>query len=221
LPPRGRHLLRPMPVSRRSSPRRRAKVRPRTSAANAGGLPPRPGAILWLTGLSGAGKSTLAEALERRLRTTGVFPVVLDGDVLRAGLCAGLGFSDADRRENIRRAGEVALLIAGAGGVVIAALISPFRADRRLVRDRARAAGIPFAEIFVNAPLAVCEQRDPKQLYRRARAGEIAAFTGVSSPYEKPRAPALALRTDRETPEASLARLEAFVRRLLRRGDRA
>lgn len=169
------------------------------------------GAVIWLTGLSGAGKSTLSTALERQLLTAGVLPVILDGDVLRAGLCQGLGFSETDRKENIRRAAEAALLIAEAGAIVITALISPFRSDRQLAAERCEARGVPFAEVFVNAPLAECERRDVKQLYRRARAGEIPAFTGITSPYEPPLAPALELRTDRETIEESVAKLSALV----------
>ena len=174
------------------------------------------GAVLWLTGLSGAGKSTLATAVERRLLREGVLPVILDGDVLRAGLCTGLGFSDADRRENIRRAAEAALLVAESGAVVITALISPFRSDRQLVAERCEARGVAFAEVFVNAPLAECERRDPKRLYRRARAGEIKAFTGITSPYEPPLAPTLELRTDQETVEDSVDKLAALALSLAR-----
>lgn len=150
------------------------------------------GGILWLTGLSGAGKSTLAQELERVLRARGWQAFVLDGDALRRGLNADLGFSPHERAENIRRAGEVAALFAEAGIIAISAFISPYRADR----DRVRAAhGAIFHEIYVSAPLAVCEARDPKGLYRRARAGEIAQFTGVSAPYEPPLAPELEIRT--------------------------
>ncbi len=174
------------------------------------------GAVVWLTGLSGAGKSTLANGLEQRLLAASVLPVVLDGDVLRAGLCQGLGFSEADRKENIRRAAEAALLIAESGLVVITALISPFQSDRQLAADRCRARGIPFAEVYVNASLAECERRDPKQLYQRARAGQIAAFTGITSPYEPPIAPALELRTDSETVDQSLEKLTALALSLAR-----
>ena len=169
------------------------------------------GAVIWLTGLSGAGKSTLSAALEQRLFRSGVLPVVLDGDVLRAGLCRGLGFDDADRKENIRRAAEAALLLAEAGVVVITALISPFRQDRELAATLCRARDVRFAEIFVNAPLAECERRDPKQLYQRARAGEIPRFTGIDSPYEPPPAPALEVRTDLESIDKSAERLLDFV----------
>jgi bifunctional enzyme CysN/CysC len=174
------------------------------------------GAVVWLTGFSGSGKSTLAAALERELFRSGVLPVVLDGDVLRTGLCRGLGFSVEDRKENIRRAAEAALLLANTGAVVITALISPFREDRNLAAELCRKNGVPFAEVFVNAPLAECERRDPKQLYRKARAGEIPAFTGIGSPYEPPLSPDLELRTDRESVEQSMERLSQFVLGLAR-----
>ncbi len=183
---------------------------PVTATARASLLGHR-GAVVWLTGLSGSGKSTLSAALEQGLYRAGLLPVVLDGDVLRAGLCHGLGFSDTDRKENIRRAAEAALLLAEAGAVVVTALISPFREDRQHVADRCKARGVPFAEVFVNAPLAECERRDPKQLYQRARAGQIPAFTGIDSPYEPPLAPALELRTDLESVEQSLEKLTALA----------
>jgi len=163
--------------------------------------------LLWLTGLSGSGKSTLALRLERQLLEKGRLAAVIDGDVLRTGLTRDLGFSAADRRENVRRAAEAAFLLADAGVVTIAALISPFRADRADIAARARARRIPFAEIYVAAPLAACEQRDPKGLYRRARAGLLPLFTGIDSPYEAPRRPRLTLRTDRESVAASARKL--------------
>jgi bifunctional enzyme CysN/CysC len=169
------------------------------------------GAVIWLTGFSGSGKSTLATALERELFRVGILPTVLDGDVLRTGLCRGLGFSPEDRKENMRRAAEAALLLAKTGAVVITALISPFREDRRLAADLCRKHGVPFAEVFVNAPLAECERRDPKQLYQRARAGQIPSFTGIDSPYEAPLAPDLELRTDRESVEQSVEKLARLV----------
>ena len=150
-------------------------------------------AVVWLTGLSGSGKSTIARALEARLRAEGTPVYVLDGDVVRRGLNSDLGFSDADRAENIRRAGEVAAMFADAGLTVITAFISPFRRVRERVRERVGAG--QFVVVFLDAPLEVCEQRDPKGLYAKARAGEIADFTGISSPYEPPAAPALVLRT--------------------------
>ena len=174
------------------------------------------GAVIWFTGLSGAGKSTLSAALELELLKAKVFSVILDGDILRTGLCRGLTFSETDRHENIRRATEAALLIAGAGAVVISALISPFRADRQHVRNRCNELGIAFAEVYVNAPLAECERRDPKHLYARARAGEIKQFTGISSPYEPPVAPTLELHTDSETVEESVKKLTTLALKLAR-----
>ena len=174
------------------------------------------GAVIWMTGLSGAGKTTLAQALERRLLHAGLLPTILDGDVLRTGLSRNLGFSAEDRKENLRRATELALVLADAGVVVIGALISPFRADRELAAERARERGTPFAEVFINAPLAECERRDPKQLYQKARSGLIRDFTGIDSPYEAPLAPDLELRTDRETVEQSLDRLLELALNLAR-----
>jgi adenylyl-sulfate kinase len=165
------------------------------------------GAVLWMTGLSGSGKTTLATALEARLLRSGVLAAILDGDMLRTGLSKNLGFTPEDRRENLRRATELALHLADAGVVVIAALISPFRADRAMVAEKARERGIPFAEVFVNAPLAECERRDPKQLYQKARAGEIPLFTGIDSPYEPPLAPDVEVHTDRESVEQSLQKI--------------
>lgn len=162
------------------------------------------GAVVWLTGLSGSGKSTLAVALESALFRRGVGAFILDGDNLRHGLCADLGFSEADRTENIRRGGEVARLMAEAGLVVISALISPFAAERERVRTLCSAAGVPFLEVFVNAPLSVCEERDPKNLYKKARLGEIKSFTGIDSPYEPPTSPDLELRTDKQSRDECL-----------------
>ena len=193
----------------------------RDASANSANLPITPasrasllghrGAIIWLTGLSGAGKSTLSTALEQLLFREGILPAILDGDVLRAGLCMGLGFSDEDRKENVRRAGEAALILAEAGSVVITALISPFREDRQLVADRCKARGISFAEVYVNSPLSECERRDVKKLYARARAGQLPKFTGIDSPYEAPFAPTLELRTDQETIDQSLEKLYELV----------
>jgi adenylylsulfate kinase len=151
-------------------------------------------AVVWFTGLSGSGKSTLAYALEERLHALGCVTFVLDGDNLRQGLCADLGFSDADRSENIRRAGAAASLFVDAGVLVLAAFISPFEADR--ARARALVAPGDFFEVHCAAPLAVCEERDVKGLYKRARAGQIAQFTGISSPYEAPADAELVIATD-------------------------
>jgi len=159
------------------------------------------GLVIWLTGLSGAGKTTIATELERQLFAAGRHTYLLDGDNLRHGLCSDLNFSAESRRENIRRAGEVAALFADAGVIVIAAFISPFRADRERARQ-AMAAG-RFVEVFVNAPLTVCEQRDVKGLYARARANQIKEFTGISAPYEPPEHPEIELHTDElSIPEA-------------------
>lgn len=150
-------------------------------------------AVIWLTGLSGAGKSTIANRLEQMLHAQGLHTYILDGDNLRHGLNKDLGFTDGDRVENIRRVAEVARLMADAGLIVIAALISPFRADREWARGLF--AEGEFMEVHVDTPLALAEQRDPKGLYRKARAGQLKNFTGIDSPYEAPVAPALRLRT--------------------------
>ncbi|MFZ4116567.1 MAG: adenylyl-sulfate kinase [Chthoniobacterales bacterium] len=170
-----------------------------------------PGAVVWFTGLSGAGKSTLAIGLKSRLQGEGIATSILDGDHLRQGLCRDLGFSAQDRTENIRRAGEVAKLFAEAGLVVLCALISPFRADREYVRTLCLRANIPFIEIFVDAPLSVCEERDPRGLYAKARRGELPDFTGIDSPYEVPHHPELHLSTERHSSEESSEQLYCFV----------
>ena len=153
------------------------------------------GATVWLTGLSGSGKSTVAVALEKALIDAGRAAYRLDGDNVRHGLCRDLGFSAADRRENVRRVGEACKLFADAGVVAVASFISPYRADRDAVRAIHDAAGLAFFEVFVDAPIEVCERRDPKGLYAKARAGEIRGFTGVHDPYEPPAAPDLVLDT--------------------------
>lgn len=144
------------------------------------------GATLWFTGLSGSGKSTLAFTLEHMLVKDKFKSYVLDGDNIRHGLNSNLGFSDADREENIRRVGEVSKLFADAGLIVLSSFISPFKKDRQLVRKIHDDAGLKFLEIYIDTPLAVCEERDPKDLYAKARRGEIPNFTGISSPYEEP-----------------------------------
>ncbi len=171
--------------------------------------------VIWFTGLSGAGKSTLANLLDRRLRTRGIHSFVLDGDLLRTGLNRDLGFSDADRSENIRRAAEVARLMADAGLVVLVAFISPFRRDR----DAARAlfAAGQFSEVFLDTPLAIAEQRDPKGLYARARRGEIPQFTGIDSPYEVPASPELRIDTATCTVDEALERLLRHIREQVER----
>jgi len=152
------------------------------------------GMTVWLTGLSASGKSSIAAELERSLVAAGRPAYMLDGDNLRHGVNAGLGFDAADRAENVRRAGEVAKLFADAGMVAIVSLVSPYRQDRDQARSTHEDAGLSFTEVFVDTPLEVCEQRDPKGLYARARSGEIEGFTGVDDPYEAPRTPDLVLR---------------------------
>ncbi|MBC8138393.1 MAG: adenylyl-sulfate kinase [Fibrella sp.] len=159
------------------------------------------GAILWLTGLSGSGKSTIAATVNRALFERGYQAAVLDGDNLRHGLCADLGFSEADRTENTRRAAHVARLFAENGFVVLTAFISPTHADRQAAREIAEGGNIPFVEIFTQASLEACEGRDPKGLYKRARAGEIPQFTGIDAPYEIPTAPDVTISTETQTIE--------------------
>jgi bifunctional enzyme CysN/CysC len=168
------------------------------------------GAIIWLTGLSGAGKSTVATELERELFAMGVHTYILDGDNIRHGLSANLGFAPEDRTENIRRVAEVARLFMDAGVLVITAFISPYRDDRRLARSLVNED--EFIEVYVNAPLEVCEQRDPKGLYKKARAGEIASFTGVSAPYEPPDKPEIVVHTDQQTPAECVAQIIDFLK---------
>jgi len=152
------------------------------------------GATVWFTGLSGSGKSTLANAVAARLFELDRPAYVLDGDNVRHGLNADLGFSAADRAENVRRVGEVAALMADAGLVVLVPVISPYRADRNRVREAHRTADLTFVEVFVDTPLDVCEQRDPKGLYAKARAGQITGMTGIDDPYEAPEHPELRLQ---------------------------
>ena len=170
-------------------------------------------AILWFTGLSGAGKSTLANAVNQALFERGLATYVLDGDNVRHGLCKDLGFSDADREENIRRIGEVAKLFLDSGVIVLTAFVSPFRADR----DKARALVDEgdFIEVFCSADLGVCEERDTKGLYAKARAGEIKEFTGISSPYEAPEKPELSVDTGAAALEACV---DQVVNSLIERG---
>jgi bifunctional enzyme CysN/CysC len=173
------------------------------------------GAVVWLTGLSGAGKSTIAQVLERELFNRAMHTYVLDGDNIRHGLNSNLGFSPDDRVENIRRVSEVAKLMADAGTVVITAFISPYRMDRRRAREIALEGNAEFIEVFVDAPLEVCEARDPKNLYKKARAGEIQEFTGIDAPYEAPEDPEIVVHTDRQTVDESLATiLEGLLPRL-------
>jgi bifunctional enzyme CysN/CysC len=167
------------------------------------------GGVLWLTGLSGAGKSTLAMEVEQRLFQMGYQVYVLDGDNVRRGLNANLGFTPEDRAENIRRVGELAALFADAGMIAIAAFISPYRADRE--RARAAARDTSFHEVYIKADLAVCEKRDPKGLYKKARKGEIAEFTGVSAPYEEPEKPELVVDTAKASIDRCAGQIVDYV----------
>lgn len=173
------------------------------------------GAVVWFTGLSGAGKSTLAQALERELFGRGMNTYVLDGDNIRHGLNSNLGFSPDDRVENIRRVSEVAKLMADSGVIAITAFISPYRMDRRRAREIALEGNAEFIEVFVDAPLRVCEERDPKNLYKKARAGEIREFTGIDAPYEAPEDPEIVVHTDKQSvDESTAAILEQLLPRL-------
>ncbi|WTW98036.1 adenylyl-sulfate kinase [Streptomycetaceae bacterium NBC_01309] len=172
------------------------------------------GATVWLTGLSGSGKSTVSVVAERLLVERGIAAYRLDGDNLRHGLNSDLGFGAADRTENIRRVGEVARLFADAGAVALVPVISPYRADRDRARELHERDGVPFLEVFVDTPIAVCESRDPKGLYAKARAGEIQDFTGINAPYEAPLKPELRLTPEDGTPEEQAACLVAELERL-------
>ena len=171
--------------------------------------------IIWLTGLSGAGKSTLAEGVAQFLRSRGNTPMIIDGDRLRDELCRDLGFSDMDRKENIRRAGAIAKMAARSGIVSICSLISPLRQERDEVRMGCEDQGIVFLEVHVAAPLTVCESRDPKGLYRKARAGLIASFTGIDSPYEPPLKPEVFIESGTLSITEAVNRLTAEVDRVL------
>jgi bifunctional enzyme CysN/CysC len=166
--------------------------------------------VIWLTGLSGSGKSTLSNLLEKRLHTMGRHTYLLDGDNVRHGLNKDLGFTEADRVENIRRIAEVAKLMADAGLIVITAFISPYRSERRMARALMEAG--EFVEVFVDTPLAVAEQRDPKGLYAKARRGELRNFTGIDAPYEAPETPELAIDTTRVSPEQAVEALLGLLR---------
>jgi bifunctional enzyme CysN/CysC len=166
-------------------------------------------AVVWLTGLSGAGKSTIANLLEQRLLEAGRHTYLLDGDNVRLGLSSDLGYAAVDRVENIRRAGEVACLMADAGLIVIAAFISPYRSERRAIRARLEPG--EFHEVFVDTPLAVAEQRDRKGLYAKARRGELADFTGIDAPYEVPDAPELRVDTSALTAAEAVDEIIALL----------
>jgi bifunctional enzyme CysN/CysC len=169
------------------------------------------GMVVWFTGLSGSGKSTVAVEVEKHLVASGRAAYLLDGDNIRHGLTVDLGFSEADRNENVRRVGEVAALFADAGVVAVVPLVSPFRAARDLVRARVAGAGLRFVEVFVDTPLEVCEARDPKGLYAKARAGELTGMTGIDDPYEAPERPELVLTPDDGGPAAQAAAVVAII----------
>src|SRR5690606_23685462 len=166
-------------------------------------------AVIWLTGLSGSGKSTISNLLEARLHDLSRHTYILEGDNVRHGLNRDLGFTAADRVENIRRVGETAKLMVDAGLITIVSFISPFRSERRMVRDLLEDG--EFIEVFVDTPLEICEQRDPKGLYKRARAGEIANFTGIDSEYQPPEAPEVHIRTVQTTPEQAVDGLLRYL----------
>lgn len=168
------------------------------------------GATLWFTGLSGAGKSTLAVATEEALYEQGYLTYILDGDNIRSGINANLGFSPEDRTENIRRIAEIAKLFRDTGIINLSAFISPYREDRALARQLAEG---DFIEVYVDAPLDTCEERDPKGLYRKARTGEIPEFTGVSAPYEAPQNPEIHVHTDRQSVEECVTEILAYLRK--------
>src|SRR3972149_9067054 len=168
-------------------------------------------AILWFTGLSGAGKSTLAHAVEDYMHKLAIRTYVLDGDNVRRGLCKDLGFSDEDRTENIRRIGEVSKLMLDAGIIVLTAFISPFIKDRKIVRDLVPTGD--FIEILCDAPLEICEARDPKGLYKKARTGQIPEFTGISSPYEYPEDPEIVLETGTKSIEVCITQLLEYMKK--------
>jgi len=165
--------------------------------------------LLWFTGLSGSGKSTIAGLVEQRLAAMQMHTYLLDGDNVRQGLCRDLGFNAADRVENIRRIGEVGKLMVDAGLMVLTAFISPFRSDREIAR--ALLTHGEFIEVFVDTPLAECERRDPKGLYKKARAGQIPNFTGIDSPYEEPHAPAIHLKTIRHSAQECANKVIAYL----------
>ncbi len=162
-----------------------------------------PQGTIWFTGLSGAGKTTVAATLKVMLDEKGLRTFLLDGDLLREGLNSDLGFEQKDRVENVRRVGEVALLFSSVGYLSLVTVISPYAAGRAAVRNRHAVSGVPFVEVHVATPLEVCEERDPKGLYARARSGEVRRFTGVSDPYEVPESPELVLLTPGKSPEQS------------------
>jgi adenylylsulfate kinase len=180
--------------------------------ADRGKLLGQSGATIWFTGLSGSGKSTVAVALEKVLYAQGRISYRLDGDNVRLGINKNLGFSAEDRAENIRRIGEIAKLFVDTGVIVLSSFVSPYRADRDLVRKLHEDAGMAFIEVYIEVPLEVAEQRDPKGLYKKARAGQIKNFTGIDDPYEAPEKPELVLHTDTMSLEQEVEALLALLR---------
>ena len=170
------------------------------------------GATLWFTGLSGSGKSTVAVALEQALAAKGKLTYRLDGDNIRLGINKNLGFSADDRTENIRRIGEISKLFVDVGIITLSSFVSPYRADRDLVRELHEAAGMQFIEVYVDVPLSVAEERDPKGLYKKARAGEIKHFTGIDSSYEVPNNPEIILDTSKNTLDQSVTQLITYLK---------
>jgi adenylylsulfate kinase len=168
----------------------------------------RKGLVVWMTGLSGSGKTTIAQEVERRLLEAGLPAYILDGDKIRRGLCADLGFSDADRTENIRRVGECAALFRDAGMITLVTLISPFASSREQAR---RIVGKSFVEVYVKASVETCKARDPKNLYKKALAGNIPNFTGLTSPYEEPQNPDLVLDTEKWSEEECVEALTSAI----------
>jgi len=192
-------------------------IKTKVSKASREALMKQRALLVWFTGLSGSGKSTLAVQLEAQLHELGFKTYLLDGDNVRAGLNKDLSFTDAGRIENIRRIGEVAKLMLDAGVVVLSAFISPFQSDRDQVRNII--GGDNYVEVFVDAPIELCEQRDVKGLYKKARAGEVKNFTGIDSPYEKPLHPDLVIETGNLSVDESIGRLLRFIEpRLAYRG---
>jgi adenylylsulfate kinase len=175
------------------------------------GLLRQRGATLWFTGLSGSGKSTIAFTLEHALVQRGHLAYVLDGDNIRHGLNKNLGFSAADREENIRRIGEVAKLFADCGAITMTSFISPYRKDRDTVRALHAADKLPFIEVYVNTPISTCEQRDPKGLYKKARAGQLKNFTGIDDPYEAPLQPELTIDATSTSPQEATVLLVEYL----------
>lgn len=168
------------------------------------------GIAIWFTGLSGAGKTTIGQAMEKELRSQGYNITLLDGDDLRQSLCKDLGFSKAEREENIRRIGTIAYNLTSQGAIALVCVISPYRSQREAMRQHI----VNFLEVYVNAPLSVCEKRDVKELYKKARAGEIQHFTGIDDPYEPPLHPDVECKTDCETVAESAAKVLAKIREL-------